>query len=288
MTPTATRIGRHSPAPLDETTSDDARAERLAALRRTVARLESGSPDAVPAHLSLGLPEVHRHLPVPGLPCGALHEVLAASHGDRPAAFGFIAALAARALSARRGAAVLVTTRRSLADFGQIHGPGLRTLGFDPAKLLLVEARNDTDALWAMEESLRPEAAPAVVAGAIEGRLDLTMSRRLNLAAAASGTPLLLLRSPAAAGTSAAATRWRVAAAPAGRDRFGAIAGAQWHLALERYRNGRGGQWLIGWDHVADRFHLAEIVADRAPAEGTSPMGAGPKRADQGELRLVG
>jgi protein ImuA len=278
---------------LGEDGASGARAERLAALRRTVARLESGSPDAAPAHLSLGLPEIHRHLPGPGLSLGALHEVLAASHGDRPAAFGFVAALSARALSARRGAVVLVATRRSLADFGQVHGPGLRALGVDPGRLLLVETRNDTDALWAMEESLRPEAAPAVVAGAIEGRLDLTMSRRLNLAAAASGTPILLLRSPAAAGTSAAATRWRVAAAPAGRDRFGALAGAHWRVALERCRNGRGGQWLIGWDHVADRFHLAEVVADRTPAQGTGPMGAGPmgagpKRAGQGELRLVG
>jgi protein ImuA len=285
MTPTATHTGRHSSAPPDETTFSGARAERLAALRRTVARLESGSPDAAPAYLSLGLPEVHGHLPGPGLPCGALHEVLAMSHGDRPAAFGFVAALAARALSARRGAAVLVAARRCFADFGQVHGPGLRALGFDPGQLLLVETRNDTDALWAMEESLRPEAAPAVVAGAIEGRLDLTMSRRLNLAAAASGTPLLLLRSPAAAGTSAAVTRWRVAAAPAGRDRFGALAGAHWQVALERCRNGRGGQWLIGWDHVADRFHLAEVVADRAPAEGAGPKG--PSSRGVGRLQLA-
>lgn len=282
MIPIAPCPGRSSPAPSEAAEPIGSRDEQLAALRRTLARLESGSPDAAPAYLSLGLPEVHRHLPGPGLPCGALHEVLAASHGDRPAAFGFVTALTARALGARRGAAVLVAVRRSLADFGQVYGPGLRALGADPGRLLFVETRNDTDALWAMEEALRPEAAPAVVAGAIEGRLDLTTSRRLNLAAAASGTPLLLLRPPAAAGTSAAVTRWRVAAAPAGRDRFGALAGAHWHVGLERCRNGRAGQWLIGWNHGADRFHLAEIVAGRAPAQG-----AGEARS-QGGLRLVG
>ena len=36
-----------------------------------------------------GLPEVDQHLPGSGLTGGALHEVIAASHGDRPAAFGF-------------------------------------------------------------------------------------------------------------------------------------------------------------------------------------------------------
>ena len=105
-----------------------------------------------------------------------------------------------------------------------------------------------------------------MVAGAIAGNLDLTTSRRLNLAAAAHATPLVLLRTPIAAGTSAAATRWRIAAAPAARDRFGAFAGPRWRVALERCRNGRPGQWLIEWNHVAHRFRLVEGVADRAPA----------------------
>ena len=99
-----------------------------------------------------------------------------------------------------------------------------------------------------------------MVAGAIAGSLDLTTSRRLNLAAAAHATPLVLLRAPAAAGTSAAATRWRIAAAPAARDRFGAFAGPRWRVALERCRNGRPGHgsssgimsrivsvWLRAW-----------------------------------------
>src|SRR5262245_10041550 len=61
----------------------DTGAQRLAALRQTVARLERASLAAAPASLSLGLPEVHRHLPGEGLPRGALHEVMAATYGDR-------------------------------------------------------------------------------------------------------------------------------------------------------------------------------------------------------------
>ena len=105
----------------------------------------------------------------------------------------------------------------------------------------------------------------------MRGNLDLTTSRRLNLAAAAHATPLVLLRPPIAAGTSAAATRWRIAAAPAARDRFGAFAGPRWHVALERCRNGRPGHWLIEWNHVAHRFRLVEGVADRAPAAARRP-----------------
>jgi protein ImuA len=243
------------------------RAVCIAALRRAVARLETAAPGAEVRHLPLGVPEMQAHLPGPGLACGVLHEVAAAAHGDRPAAFGFLFALTAATLLSRPGPAVLVATRRALADFGKPCGHGLAQLGLDVGRLLIVETSTDKDALWTIEDTLRSDARPAVVAGAISGNLDLTASRRLNLAAAAHATPLVLLRTPIAAGTSAAATRWRIAAAPAARDRFGAFAGPRWRVALERCRNGRPGQWLIEWTHVAHRFSLVEGVADRAPAQ---------------------
>jgi protein ImuA len=244
------------------------RTQDIAALRQTVAQLESAFPDAVPVSLPFGLSEIDRHFPGSGLTGGALHEVIAAAHGDRAAAFGFVVALMAHALAARRGPAVLIAARRCFADFGEPYGHGLHRLSLDVGRLLLVETSLDKDALWAMEEALQPEVAAAAVAGAVEGDLDLTKSRRLNLAAAGSGAPLILLRPPITAGTSAAATRWRIAAAPAGRDRFGTFAFCRWSVALERCRNGRPGQWLLEWNHVAHRFGLAEILADRAPSAG--------------------
>jgi protein ImuA len=242
------------------------KAARIAALRRGMAKLERAHPGP-PAHLSLGVPQMHAHLPGPGLACGVLHEIAAAAHGDRPAAFGFLFASTAAALRLRPGFAVLVAQRRCLADFGAPYGHGLVQLGLDAGRLLLVETKSDKDALWALEEALRSQVRPAMVAGAVAGGLDLTTSRRLNLAAATHATPLVLLRSSAATGTSAAATRWRIASAPAALDRFGAFAHPRWRVALERCRNGRTGQWLIEWDHVAHRFRLVEGVADRAPAE---------------------
>ena len=256
---------------------DAAKAARIAALRQGMARLERAHSEQ-PAYLSLGVEQVHAHLPGPGLACGVLHEIAAAAHGDRPAAFGFVFALAAAALHARPGPAVFVAQRRCLADFGAPYGHGLVQLGLDAGRLLLIETGSDKDALWALEESLRSPARPAMVAGALAGSLDLTTSRRLNLAAGSHATPLALLRgagTATAGGTSAAATRWRIASAPAALDRFGAFAHPRWHAALERCRNGRTGKWLIEWDHVAHRFRLVEGVADRAPAERTGVRLAG-------------
>ena len=244
---------------------------------RGMARLERAHSEQ-PAYLSLGVEQVHAHLPGPGLACGVLHEIAAAAHGDRPAAFGFVFALTAAALHARPGPAVFVAQRRCLTDFGAPYGHGLVQLGLDAGRLLLIETGSDKDALWALEESLRSPARPAMVAGALAGSLDLTTSRRLNLAAGSHATPLALLRgagTATAGGTSAAATRWRIASAPAALDRFGAFAHPRWHAALERCRNGRTGKWLIEWDHVAHRFRLVEGVADRAPAERTGVRLAG-------------
>src|SRR5262249_23371585 len=140
-----------------------------------------------------------------------------------------------------------------------------------PDRLYTAETRSNRDALCALEESLRSPAPLAMVAGAVAGgldlALDLTMSRRLNLAATPRATPLVLLRGSVPVGTSAVATRWRIASAPAASDPFGAFARPRWTATLERCRNGRTGKWLIEWDHVAHRLCVVEGVADRAPVE---------------------
>jgi protein ImuA len=167
---------------------------------------------------------------------------------------------------------LLVLPTYGLRDYGRPHGHGLNALGLDPRRLILVETAHRKDTLWAMEEALHSRAV-AAVAGFID-QLDLKTSQRLQLAATDCGLPLFLLRpapsppSPACRGGweegSAAATRWRVGAAPAARDRFGLITRARWRLSLERCRNGRTGEWMVEYDHVAHRFSLAAALADPA------------------------
>ena len=236
-------------------------AERIAVLRRVVAKLERAAPaSAQPGTVPLVASGAGQ---LAGLACGALNEIAAAAYGDQAAAIGFAAAVMARAMAGAHGPAVLVTARYGFADWGRLYGPGLRRLGLDVSRLILVTARNDADALWAIEEVCRAKAGVAVVAGALAGDPDLTQSRRLNLAAAACGAPLLLLRRPQGTAATAAATRWRIATAAAVRDRFGAIAHPRWQVDLERSRVGRTGRWLLEWNHVAHRFDLAAVVADR-------------------------
>src|SRR5579862_7324993 len=184
----------------------------------------------------------------------------------------------------RRLPVVLITPTYGLRPYrphGRLHGHGLNALGLDPARLILVETAHRKQTLWAIEEALH-SAAPAAVAGFID-TLDLKLSQRLHLAATDAGLPLFLLRpapsppSPACGGGwgggSAAATRWRIGTAEAARDRFGLVTRPRWHLHLERCRNGRPGQWVVEYDHVAHRFSLAVALADPARACGTGETG---------------
>jgi protein ImuA len=254
---------------------------RIAKLRETLAKIERG-PDGsgLPTHASLplGLTDIDTCMPGSGLATGALHEMVAASHNDRSAAIGFALALMSLATRTRPrcGPPMLVLSRPALRDFGTLYAHGLTGLGLDAGHVLLIETRSDKDALWAIEETLRSSVRPALVLGLIDGcgtitaHAALTQSRRLSLAAASSSTPLVLSQAPRAEAATAAITRWRVSAARQERaSQPEALFGRpRWNIALERCRNGRTGQWTIEWDHAAYRFHLAQELASRAPAQG--------------------
>ena len=241
-------------------------------LRRLLPKMEGFSAEQT---LPFGLSAIDHYLPQGGLPCGALHEIVP-EESSTPAAFGFILALLTRISSpyptsmpagARKGGPgggkkklFLIMPAYGLREYGRPHGHGCNGLGLDPGRLILVETRHRNETLWAMEEALR-SGAPAAVAGVID-KLDLKLSQRLHLAAVEAGLPLFLLRQAQFLESSAAATRWRVAPAPAARDRFGLFARPRWHLRLERCRNGRAGEWIVEYDHVAHRFSLAAALAD--------------------------
>lgn len=262
-----------------------AASDRLADLRRTVAALEGrsvaevfdgGAPRARDASLAFGIPALDARLgPIGGLACGALHEIVCDDARDAAAVTGFTAALLARLLARRDGRLVWITTAEARRETGPLHAPGLRLFGLDPARLVAVAAERPEEALWAFEEALAAPGSVAVVAE-IPGNpavLDLTATRRLALRAAAGengpGGFGLLLRVGGRPQTTAAATRWRVSAAPsralAGfHDGLGRPA---FRLDLEKNRDGRLGRFDLEWDPHARRFGSLPAYSGRASAE---------------------
>lgn len=72
------------------------------------------------------------------------------------------------------------------------YAPALVRAGLDPARLLLVRSRQETDTLWAMEQVLRARAVAAVL-GWSQSR-DGRALRRLQLAAETSGAWVVMFR----------------------------------------------------------------------------------------------
>lgn len=245
----------------------------LAALRALVA--DRGGTSVLRGALPLGIHDVDTRLAQGGLALGQLHEIAPAQAGDEPAALGFALALVARHLARVRGEALLVVGRGHPLPYGH----GLAGLGLDPGRLLLFDVASDGDAYRALEESLRAQGL-AAVAGLIDAALPLAQSRRLHLAAARTDLLLLVLRPPEADSPNVAATRWRVAAGKALRDRFGCIERPCWQVTLDRSRNGRTGHWLLEWDHAAHRFGLAGALADHAAEAGPGGI-LGERRAQR-------
>jgi protein ImuA len=222
---------------------------------------------------SSGLSRVDALLPGGGLALAALHEVVPEDFRALPASWGFLLALAGTVAASRPGAFLWPLLESDAHEFGVPYGAGLRRFSLDAGRFLFARCKNPADALWAMEEALRLGGLAGVV-GRRTQRMTLTASRRLQLAAEKTGTPIFLLRAPGDIAASAARTLWRVAPAPAARDRFGLMTNPRWTIALIRARGGGMGEWVLEWDHDALCLRLSPLLADR-----TVPAGKAQKRA---------
>src|SRR5581483_3149997 len=156
--------------------------------------------------LPFGLPALDAYLPDGGLAGGALHEIVPETDAVLAGAWGFVAAILARLPP--RHPLIFVMPSHGRRRHGRLSGHGLRALGLDPSRVILVETAHRKDTLWVLAEGLR-STSPLAIAGTID-RLDLKASQKLHLAAGDAGLPLFLLRPAATLDASAAATRWRI------------------------------------------------------------------------------
>ena len=278
-----------------------AEAEILQRLRSRIAAIERGenSLRASQAALPFGVDEIDAHLPWGGLATGAIHEILdgddnnATKHteiktkyaiqrrfgdGLNGAVTAFVAGLAGRAQQGRAAPVIWIAPR--IPGRESLYGPGLLAYGLDPADLIVVRVPSDSDfavtALWATEEALR---APAVgmVCAEIED-MDLTASRRLQLAAETGGGLGLLLR-PARRDTTenalpptASVSRWRISSLP------GAPAATsdtpwlpenlpgqpRWQAELLRARGGQPQTWKLEWRDARDNTDTGRHAREAA------------------------
>jgi len=224
-----------------------ARTNTLANLRGSIERIEAHGDVCRPNRVALGHADADATLQG-GLAVGAVHEVFAQAGRHGPAATGFVAGLAGR-LVARKP---LVWVRQDFSEIesGALSMSGLAELGIDPRLLVTVRAADVDTALRTAADALACDAVGVVVLEVWgEARqLDLVVSRKLTLAAKASGVTGLLLRVAAEPSSSTAETRWIVRAAHSPPPANGSAWGAPvFDTQLVRNRHGPVGRWIMEW-----------------------------------------
>ena len=223
-----------------------ARMNTLASLRGSIERIEAHADACAPARVALGHADADATLQG-GLALAAVHEVFAEGR-QSASATGFIAGLTGR-VTARRP---LVWIRQDFAEIesGALSMAGLAELGLDPRRVVTVRAADVDAALRTAADALACDAVGVVVLEVWgEARqLDLVASRKLTLAAQASGVTGLLLRVAAQPQPSTAETRWIMRAAHSPPASVGSAWGAPvFDAQLVRNRHGPVGRWIMEW-----------------------------------------
>src|SRR5580692_3464596 len=159
---------------------------QLPAIRRLREKIQSleGTTQRTRPALPFGVEAIDRRLPGGGLALGALHEVAGGGNG---AIDGAAAALFAAGIAARTKGRVLWCVARQ-----DLFAPAIAQAGLLPDRVIYVEAGDEKSLLACFEEGLRHAALGAVVAEV--ARLSMTTSRRLQLAAEASGAIGIAIR----------------------------------------------------------------------------------------------
>ena len=237
------------------------------ALKKTILDIKGLAAAAPVRVIPLGDPRIDACFRAGGLPLGRWHEITADTPDPAHAApSGFAAMLVRR--TAPKGVVFWVVQR------DDVYPQGLKGFGLDPGRVLFVRVDKDCDALSVMENALRTKGVGAVV-GEV-ATLDLTASKRLQLACECWGTTGFVLRRARYAAphkarpggrtdTSSATTRWRVTPAPSVTDEPG-LGPPRWRVSLERNRAGRTGAWIIecGIMECGDATGAVRVVSELA------------------------
>ena len=240
------------------------RSSEIADLRAQIgAVVEQGTDHGV---LAFGVDAVDNRLASGGLTVGGLHEFAGASTSlaDDAATTLFIAGIAAQFAAGSSGPALWATTRFDL------YAPGLEQAGLQPAQALFAEAKDDATLLALLEDAVR-DGSPAAVIGEIR-RASMVATRRLQLAAADSGVPVLLFRRWRKLSAepfdepSAAATRWRIGCAPSAPLRIAGVGRPRWTVDVVRQRGGEPFSLLVEGCDASGRLAVPAPARRRAAA----------------------
>ena len=182
---------------------------------------------------------VNHAFPQHQFPTGAIHEFLSPEPENAAATGGFIAGIMGELMKAG-GLIFWISSNRS------IFPPALKYFGIAPHKIIFIQLKKTKELLWTLEETLSHQGLTAVV-GELQD-IDLTGSRRLQLAVEQSRVTGFILRNNPRNQATACISRWKIESIPSPLpDNIPGVGYPRWNVNLLKIRNGKPGSWQLEW-----------------------------------------
>ena len=206
-------------------------------LKKDILALQGFRP-LVHSQQQIDLGTINHSFPHAQFPLGANHEFICNSKESLAASTGFIAGILSTLL--QKGGAVAWISSSQI-----IFPPALVSFGIEPSQVIFIHLQKEI--LWTLEEALKCEGLTAVV-GEISS-IDLTASRRLQLASEQSRVTGFLLRyPPKQLNTTACVCRWQIQPLKSEtEDGLPGVGFPRWAIELLKVRNGKPGHWQLEW-----------------------------------------
>jgi len=227
----------------------DAKKELIGKLQKDILLWQGYKPQESGVTEQIGLGKIETVFPNGVFPTRGIHEFITATPEHSAASDGFISALLAVLMKDGAGCVWISTSRK-------LFPASLRTFNVDPERIIFMDVHKEQDVLWIMEEALKCDGLSAVIAEI--NTLNLTESRRLQLAVEKNGVTGFILRKDERKAVSNMATaRWKITPLPSyTEDELPGIGFPRWNVELLKVRNGNPGCWKLEW--AGDRFFAVD------------------------------
>lgn len=214
----------------------------ISKLQKDILQWEGFASSRKPDNTGIGLGPIESAFPNEIFPTGVIHEMLCPAPEQTAATTGFLSGILA-SLMHQGGVCLWISLSRRIFPLA------LAAFNIEPNRLVFVDVKNEKDALWVMEESLKCEGLAAVVAEI--GEISFAQSRRLQLAVESSKVTGFVLRTDMSKlTTTTCVARWQITSLSGKSD--GDLPGVgfpRWQVELLRVRNGMPGAWKLEWSN---------------------------------------
>jgi protein ImuA len=131
--------------------------------------------------------------------------------------------------------------------------PSFKWFGISPHRVLFINVAKEKDVSWAIGEALKCSSLSAVVAEMPE--VNLTASRRFQLAIEEAGVGCFILRANPKNLLTTAVSRWHIQPLHSNMEGdFPGLGHPRWRVNLLKVRNGKRGSWDVEWSNGGFRY----------------------------------